>query len=92
MRTEGMHMAPARAIPRLLARQRLRAQEIGLWEIHEAFSAQVLANVRAASDRGYRREKARVDFDTGAIPPIASTRTAAPSPSDIRLPQLAPAS
>lgn len=67
-RTEGMLMAPARAIPRLLARHRLRAQEIGLWEIHEAFSAQVLANVRAASDRGYRREKARVDFDTGAVP------------------------
>jgi acetyl-CoA C-acetyltransferase len=67
-RTEGMLMAPARAIPRLLARHRLRAQEIALWEIHEAFSAQVIANVRAASDRGYRREKARVDFDTGAVP------------------------
>jgi acetyl-CoA C-acetyltransferase len=67
-RTEGMLMAPARAIPRLLARHRLRAEEIALWEIHEAFSAQVLANVRAASDGGYRREKAGVDFDTGAVP------------------------
>jgi acetyl-CoA C-acetyltransferase len=67
-RTEGMLMAPARAIPRLLARHRLRAEAIELWEIHEAFSAQVIANIRAASDRGYRREKARVDFDTGAVP------------------------
>lgn len=67
-RTEGMLMAPARAIPRLLARNRLRAEEIELWEIHEAFSAQVIANVRAASDRAYRREKARVDFDTGSVP------------------------
>lgn len=67
-RTEGMLMAPARAIPRLLARHRLRAEEIALWEIHEAFSAQVIANVRAASDRGYRHEKAHVDFDTGAVP------------------------
>lgn len=67
-RTEGMLMAPARAIPRLLARHRLRAEDIELWEIHEAFSAQVIANVRAASDRAYRREKAGVDFDTGAVP------------------------
>lgn len=67
-RTDGMLMAPARAIPRLLARNRLRAEEIELWEIHEAFSAQVIANVRAASDRAYRRERARVDTDTGAVP------------------------
>ncbi|MDE2449803.1 MAG: thiolase family protein [Gammaproteobacteria bacterium] len=67
-RTEGMLMAPARAIPRLLARHELQAEEIALWEIHEAFAAQVIANIKAASDRGYRREKARVDFDTGAVP------------------------
>jgi acetyl-CoA C-acetyltransferase len=67
-RTEGMLMAPARAIPRLLARQGLTADQIGLWEIHEAFAAQVIANVKAASDPRYRREKARVDFDTGIVP------------------------
>jgi acetyl-CoA C-acetyltransferase len=67
-RTEGMLMAPARAIPRLLARHALRAEEIALWEIHEAFAAQVIANVKAASDPRYRREKARVDFDTGIVP------------------------
>ena len=67
-RTEGMLMAPARAIPRLLARHGLRAEEIALWEIHEAFAAQVIANVKAASDPRYRREKARVDFDTGIVP------------------------
>jgi acetyl-CoA C-acetyltransferase/acetyl-CoA acyltransferase len=67
-RTEGMLMAPARAIPRLLARHKLRAEEIALWELHEAFSAQVVANIKAASDPVYRREKAGVDFDTGVIP------------------------
>jgi len=67
-RTEGMLMAPARAIPRLLARQGLTADQIALWEIHEAFAAQVIANVKAASDPRYRREKARVDFDTGIVP------------------------
>ncbi|HEY4214829.1 MAG TPA: acetyl-CoA C-acyltransferase [Steroidobacteraceae bacterium] len=65
---DGMLMAPARAIPRLLARHRLRAEQIALWEIHEAFSAQVVANVKAASDPVYRREKAGVEFDTGAVP------------------------
>ena len=67
-RTDGMLMAPARAIPRLLARHHLRADEISLWEVHEAFAAQVVANIRAAMDPVYRREKARVDFDLGEFP------------------------
>jgi acetyl-CoA C-acetyltransferase len=67
-RTEGMLMAPAQAIPRLLARQGLQAEQIDLWEIHEAFAAQLVANVRAASDPRYRREKARVEADTGTVP------------------------
>jgi acetyl-CoA C-acetyltransferase/acetyl-CoA acyltransferase len=67
-RVDGMLMAPARAIPRLLARHRLRAEEIDLWEIHEAFAAQLIANLKGASDPVYRREKARVDFDIGRFP------------------------
>jgi acetyl-CoA C-acetyltransferase len=65
---DGMLMAPARAIPRLLARHRLHAEEIQLWEIHEAFAAQVIANIRAAEDPVYRREKAGVEFDIGTVP------------------------
>lgn len=65
---EGILMAPARAIPRLLARHGLRFEDIALFEIHEAFAAQVLANIKAASDPVYRREKAKVDFDLGAFP------------------------
>ncbi|HEY4123091.1 MAG TPA: acetyl-CoA C-acyltransferase [Rhizomicrobium sp.] len=65
---EGILMAPARAIPRLLARNRLKAMDIALWEIHEAFAAQVLANVKMATDATYRREKAKVDFDLGPFP------------------------
>jgi acetyl-CoA C-acetyltransferase len=67
-REEGILMAPARAIPRLLARNTLRFDDIALWNIHEAFAAQVLANIKAASDPVYRREKAKVDFDPGAFP------------------------
>lgn len=65
---EGILMAPARAIPRLLARHKLKFADIALWEIHEAFAAQVLANIRAASDPEYRRAKARVDVDLGPFP------------------------
>jgi acetyl-CoA C-acetyltransferase len=65
---EGMLMAPGRAIPRLLARYGLRFDDIALWEIHEAFAAQVLANIKAASDPAYRRDRAKVDADLGAFP------------------------
>ncbi|HVN01067.1 MAG TPA: thiolase family protein [Caulobacteraceae bacterium] len=65
---EGMLMAPGRAIPRLLARHGLRFADVALWEIHEAFAAQVLANVKAASDPAYRRERAKVDADLGDFP------------------------
>jgi acetyl-CoA C-acetyltransferase len=70
-RVDGMLMAPARAIPRLLARHHLRAADIALWEIHEAFAAQLVANLKAASDPLYRREKAGVEFDTGSVPATA---------------------
>jgi acetyl-CoA C-acetyltransferase/acetyl-CoA acyltransferase len=65
---EGILMAPARAIPRLLARHGLTFGDIALFEIHEAFAAQVLSNIKAASDPVYRREKAQVDADLGAFP------------------------
>ena len=50
---EGLLMAPAIAVPRLLARAGVRLSEIDLIEIHEAFAAQVLANV-AAWERGWK--------------------------------------
>jgi acetyl-CoA C-acetyltransferase len=65
---EGMLMAPGRAIPRLLARQGLTFADIALYEIHEAFAAQALANIKAASDPVYRRERAGVDADLGDFP------------------------
>jgi acetyl-CoA C-acetyltransferase/acetyl-CoA acyltransferase len=65
---EGMLMAPGRAIPRLLVRHGLAFADIALWEIHEAFAAQVLANVKAAGDQAYRRERAKVEADLGEFP------------------------
>jgi acetyl-CoA C-acetyltransferase len=42
---EGLLMAPVSAIPRVLARHGLKFNDIALWEIHEAFSAQVLCHI-----------------------------------------------
>jgi len=44
---EGLLMAPAIAVPRLLKRAGLRMADIDLLEIHEAFASQVIANVSA---------------------------------------------
>jgi acetyl-CoA acetyltransferase family protein len=44
---QGLLMAPAIAVPRLLQRRQLRMPDIDLVEIHEAFAAQVIANVSA---------------------------------------------
>jgi len=50
---EGLLMAPAITVPRLLERTGIRLADIDLLEIHEAFAAQVLANV-AAWERGWK--------------------------------------
>ena len=44
---EGMLMAPAYAVPRMLDRAALRLQDFDLYEIHEAFAAQVLCTLKA---------------------------------------------
>src|ERR1700675_676954 len=65
---EGLLMAPVTAIPRLLSRHGLRFDDIALWEIHEAFSAQVLCNIKGLEDRAFVKEKAGVDHTFGAFP------------------------
>lgn len=61
-------MAPSYAIPRLLARHGLRFGDIDLWEIHEAFAAQVLANVAAIERPDWIRTKTGIDDDFGPFP------------------------
>jgi acetyl-CoA C-acetyltransferase len=65
---EGLLMAPAYAIPRLLSRHGLPLDAIDLWEIHEAFAAQVLCNVAALESEDFLREKVRVDARLGKFP------------------------
>jgi acetyl-CoA C-acetyltransferase len=65
---EGLLMAPAYAIPRLLARNGLALDAIDLWEIHEAFAAQVLCNVAAIENEAFLREKAGIGAGLGRFP------------------------
>ena len=65
---EGLLMAPATAIPRLLARHELKYEDIALWEIHEAFSAQVACHIKALQDKEYVRAKAGVENTFGRLP------------------------
>lgn len=44
---EGLLMAPAIAVPRLLKRNGFDLSDIDILEMHEAFAGQVLANIRA---------------------------------------------
>jgi acetyl-CoA C-acetyltransferase len=52
----------------MLARNGLAYGDIALWEIHEAFAAQVLCNVAALESASFRREKAGVEADPGKFP------------------------
>lgn len=67
-RVEGLLMAPAFAIPRLLARHGLSYEDIELWEIHEAFAAQALFHFKALEDEAFLRDKVGIDAKLGVFP------------------------
>jgi acetyl-CoA C-acetyltransferase len=64
---EGLLMAPAYAVPRLLARNGLSLQDFDVYEIHEAFAATVLTTLAAWEDETFCRERLGLDAPLGAI-------------------------
>jgi acetyl-CoA C-acetyltransferase len=64
---EGLLMAPAYAVPRMLARAGLSLQDFDFYEIHEAFASQVLATLKAWEDPAFAKEKLGLDEPLGAI-------------------------
>src|SRR5258706_471401 len=54
---EGMLMAPAYAVPRMLDRAKLKLQDFDIYEIHEAFAAQVLCTLKAWETEDFCRTK-----------------------------------
>ncbi|MER7006891.1 acetyl-CoA C-acetyltransferase [Dactylosporangium sp. NPDC000555] len=54
---DGLLMAPAYAVPRMLAREGLALQDFDFYEIHEAFASQVLATLQAWEDPTFCKER-----------------------------------
>jgi acetyl-CoA C-acetyltransferase len=64
---EGLLMAPAYAVPKLLARNGLTLQDFDYYEIHEAFAAQVLCTLKAWNDPVFCKERLGLEEPLGEI-------------------------
>jgi acetyl-CoA C-acetyltransferase len=64
---EGLLMAPAYAVPVMLARNGLTLQDFDFYEIHEAFASTVLSTMKAWEDPAFCKEKLGLDAPLGAI-------------------------
>ena len=64
---EGLLMAPAYAVPRMLARNGLSLQDFDLYEIHEAFASQVLSTLAAWEDPVFCTQRLGLKRPLGAI-------------------------
>lgn len=66
---EGLLMAPAYAMARLLARHRARLADFDFVEMHEAFASQVLATLKAWDDPVFCAERLGMSEPLGRIDP-----------------------
>ena len=65
--SEGLLMAPAYAMPRMLAREGHDLQDFDFYEIHEAFASQVLSTLKAWEDPVFCKERLGLDAPLGSI-------------------------
>jgi acetyl-CoA C-acetyltransferase len=68
-RGEGLLMAPVYAMPRMLDRAGIALEDFDLYEIHEAFAAQVLCTLKAWADPVFCRERLGREAPLGEIDP-----------------------
>jgi acetyl-CoA C-acetyltransferase len=64
---EGLLMAPAYAVPRMLARNGLTLQDFDYYEIHEAFASQVLSTLAAWESPEFCKDRLGLDAPLGSI-------------------------
>ena len=64
---EGLLMAPAYAVPRMLQDAGISLQDFDFYEIHEAFAAQVLCTLKAWESAEFCRERLGLAAPLGAI-------------------------
>ncbi len=64
---EGLLMAPAYAVPRMLSRAGLSLQDFDFYEMHEAFASQVLATLAAWESADFAKTRLGLDEPLGSI-------------------------
>lgn len=64
---EGLLMAPAYAVPRMLTKRELKLQDFDFYEIHEAFASVVLCTLAAWESSDFCRDKLGLDAALGSI-------------------------
>ena len=64
---EGLLMAPAYAVPRMLDRAGLSLQDFDFYEVHEAFASQVLATLAAWESVDFAKDRLGRDEPLGAL-------------------------
>ncbi len=64
---EGLLMAPAYAMARMLQREGHALQDFDFYEIHEAFASQVLSTLKAWEDPVFCKERLGLDAPLGSI-------------------------
>jgi acetyl-CoA C-acetyltransferase len=67
VKDEGLLMAPAYAVPRMLADAGLKLQDFDYYEIHEAFEAQVLCTLKAWESAQFCRDRLGLNQPLGSI-------------------------
>jgi acetyl-CoA C-acetyltransferase len=67
VKDEGLLMAPAYAVPRMLADANIRLQDFDIYEIHEAFEAQVLCTLKAWESAQFCRDRLGLSEPLGSI-------------------------
>ncbi|KRP19797.1 MAG: acetyl-CoA acetyltransferase [SAR92 bacterium BACL16 MAG-120619-bin48] len=65
--SEGLLMAPAYAVPRMLKRAGISLQDFDFYEIHEAFAAQALCTLKAWEDADFCQNKLGLEQPLGSI-------------------------
>ncbi len=68
LKEEGLLMAPAYAVPKMLERKKLELGSLDFYEIHEAFAAQVLCTTSAWESAEFCKKNLGLEAPLGSIP------------------------
>ncbi len=65
---DALLLGPAYTTPRILQRNQLKASDIDVFEFHEAFAGQIVANLKCLDSKDFAREQLGMDWKVGELP------------------------